>query len=64
MQSKQTRTTKKNTPIKRGFKREQGLVLGMQMQETLKTELSLKRHLLRDLDYNTQRLYTSYIFID
>jgi hypothetical protein len=48
MQSKQTRTTKNNTPIKRGFKREQGLVLGSRTKETLRAKLS------RDLDYITR----------
>jgi hypothetical protein len=41
----QTRTTKNNTPSQIGLKREHGLVLGTQMQETLRTELSLKRYI-------------------
>jgi hypothetical protein len=58
MQSRQTRTTKNDTPYKEGLKREQGSVLGMQTQETLRTELS------RDLSYNTQRLCACYILIE
>jgi hypothetical protein len=41
--AKQTSTTKKNTPYKKGLKREHGSVLEMQTQETLRTELWLKR---------------------
>jgi hypothetical protein len=40
---KQASTTKNNTPYNEGLKREQGLVLGTQTQETLRTELWLKR---------------------
>jgi hypothetical protein len=50
IQSRQTRTTKNNTPIMKGSKREQGLVLGSRTQETLRPEL------WRDLNYYTQRL--------
>jgi hypothetical protein len=46
MQSRQTRTTKNNTPSMKSFKRGQGLVLGPQTQKHL--ELS------EDLDYITQ----------
>jgi hypothetical protein len=45
----QTSTTKNNTPIKKGLKGKQDLVLGTQMQETLRTELSLKRFIYREI---------------
>jgi hypothetical protein len=46
MQSRQTRTTKNNTPMKKGLKRERGLVLGPQMQK--------HSGLSGDLDHITQ----------
>jgi hypothetical protein len=56
MQSRQTRTTKNNTPYKEGLKREQGLVLGSRTQETLGT---IERFGL----YHT-RLWAWYILIE
>jgi hypothetical protein len=58
MQSKQTRPTKNNTSIKRGFKK--GTGFGSRIANTRNTEngtIVEKAHLSRDLDFHTQRLY-------
>jgi hypothetical protein len=58
----QTSTTKNNTPIKKGLKGEQDSVLGTQMQETMRTELSLKRYIYREICIITHKDYMLDIF--
>jgi hypothetical protein len=62
MQSRQTRTTKNNTPYKEGLKSEQGSVLGTQTQENADNGTIVEKvHLSRDLYYNTQGIYARYV---
>jgi acetylornithine/succinyldiaminopimelate/putrescine aminotransferase len=58
----QIRTTKSNTPNKIGLKREQGLVLGTQTQDTLRTKLLLKRFIYREICIITHKDYMLDIF--
>jgi hypothetical protein len=58
MQSRQTKTTKNNTPIKKRLKRGQGLVLRSRTQETLRAELP------RDLDYHKQELAMCLVYFN
>jgi hypothetical protein len=57
MQSRQTRTTKNNTPSMKSLKRGRGLVIGSRTQEALRTELLLKRHIYREICIITHKDY-------
>jgi hypothetical protein len=58
MQSRQTRTTKNNTPIKKRLKKRTGFgSTNVNARSAKNGTIIEKAHLSRDLYYNTQRLY-------
>jgi hypothetical protein len=65
MQSKQTRTTKNNTPIKERLKKKIGFVSRNANARNAKNGTIVeKTHLSRDLNYNTQKLAICLIYFN